>query len=403
MSNKNKSEYDESEYTEGETEYTESPGSDEPTVIESEEEREPGEKTKKKGVGNAILYMVVAVLLGVGLYKGYQMFVANPSSNQPQQTNAAPVTPAKQQPPSEQQLQAPATQQQVAPVQQQVSVPSQNGPEALPNVGKAGNTPTVEQPPVSQSPVEQSVPVQSPVEQVPAQSPVQQSPVQSQVPVQSPVEQSPVVSADPNSPIVSKSTTLPVSEEVNEEQKAAIDKLVERVDGMEDSVTNVNNTVNSVKDMVTDNTGKISSLDARVTKLEESLKSQQDNLAAAAAKVAEKKTTVKPVVKKKAVSGTTRKSHATRNSVQIMSDEDRVVSKRKVSKSSHSGSSAASSSRGSYGYDIQAVLPGRAWVKNPNGTTTTYSVGDMLPNGNKVGKIDPDGGIVDSVGRSWPK
>lgn len=398
MSNKNKSEYDESEYTDGETEYTESPGSDEPTVIESEEEREPGEKAKKKGVGNAILYMVVAALLLVGGYKGYQMFVVNSSSNQQPQPNAAPVTPA-QQPPSEQQLQAPATQQQVAPVQQpQVSAPSQNGPEVLPNVGKAGNAPTVEQPPVSQSQVEQSVPVQPTVEQVPAQSPVQQSPVQS------PVEQSPVVPADPNSPIVSHSSSIPSSGEVNEEQKAAIDKLVERVDGMEDSVTNVNNTVNSVKDMVTDNTGKISSLDARVTKLEESLKSQQDILAAAAAaKVTEKKATVKPVVKKKAVSGTSRKSHATRNSVQIMSDEDRVVSKRKVSKSAHSSSSASSSSRGSYGYDIQAVLPGRAWVKNPNGTTTTYSVGDMLPNGNKVGKIDPDGGIVDSVGRSWPK
>jgi hypothetical protein len=45
-------------------------------------------------------------------------------------------------------------------------------------------------------------------------------------------------------------------------------------------------------------------------------------------------------------------------------------------------------------YTVQAIIPGRAWLKNDNGETVTVAEGDILRNYGKIMKIDPYDGVV---------
>jgi hypothetical protein len=45
-------------------------------------------------------------------------------------------------------------------------------------------------------------------------------------------------------------------------------------------------------------------------------------------------------------------------------------------------------------YNVQAIIPGRAWLKSDNGETVTVAEGDILKNYGRVMKIDPYDGIV---------
>lgn len=45
-------------------------------------------------------------------------------------------------------------------------------------------------------------------------------------------------------------------------------------------------------------------------------------------------------------------------------------------------------------YDVQAIIPGRAWLKSNTGDTVTVAVGDTLDGLGKVTKIDPYDGVV---------
>lgn len=47
-----------------------------------------------------------------------------------------------------------------------------------------------------------------------------------------------------------------------------------------------------------------------------------------------------------------------------------------------------------YSYQLQAVLPGRAWLIRSDGSTTTVSLGDKIPGYGAVILIDPDAGMV---------
>lgn len=46
-------------------------------------------------------------------------------------------------------------------------------------------------------------------------------------------------------------------------------------------------------------------------------------------------------------------------------------------------------------YSIQAIIPGRAWLRSDNGDTVTVTEGDMVPGVGRVTKIDPYNGIVE--------
>lgn len=45
-------------------------------------------------------------------------------------------------------------------------------------------------------------------------------------------------------------------------------------------------------------------------------------------------------------------------------------------------------------FTLQAVIPGRMWIKTGEGASMNYSIGEMLPDGSKVLRIDPDKGRV---------
>jgi intracellular multiplication protein IcmG len=46
-------------------------------------------------------------------------------------------------------------------------------------------------------------------------------------------------------------------------------------------------------------------------------------------------------------------------------------------------------------FSVQAIIPGRAWLKSDSGDTVTVAEGDMLKSYGRVTKIDPYDGIVD--------
>lgn len=46
-------------------------------------------------------------------------------------------------------------------------------------------------------------------------------------------------------------------------------------------------------------------------------------------------------------------------------------------------------------YNVQAIIPGRAWLRSDNGDTVTVAEGDTLKNLGRVTKIDPYDGIVE--------
>lgn len=47
-----------------------------------------------------------------------------------------------------------------------------------------------------------------------------------------------------------------------------------------------------------------------------------------------------------------------------------------------------------YSYQLQAALPGRAWLIRSDGSTTTVSLGDKIPGYGTVILIDPDAGMI---------
>jgi len=47
------------------------------------------------------------------------------------------------------------------------------------------------------------------------------------------------------------------------------------------------------------------------------------------------------------------------------------------------------------GYSVQAIIPGRAWLKSESGDTVTVAEGDILRNYGRITKIDPYDGIVE--------
>lgn len=46
-------------------------------------------------------------------------------------------------------------------------------------------------------------------------------------------------------------------------------------------------------------------------------------------------------------------------------------------------------------YNVQAIIPGRAWLKSKNGETLTVAEGDVIKNLGRVARIDPYDGVVE--------
>jgi hypothetical protein len=46
-------------------------------------------------------------------------------------------------------------------------------------------------------------------------------------------------------------------------------------------------------------------------------------------------------------------------------------------------------------YSVQAIIPGRAWLKSDNGETITVAEGDIIKGIGRVTRIDPYDGVVE--------
>ena len=46
-------------------------------------------------------------------------------------------------------------------------------------------------------------------------------------------------------------------------------------------------------------------------------------------------------------------------------------------------------------YTVQAIIPGRAWLKSESGDTVTVAEGDLLKSYGRIAKIDPYDGVVE--------
>lgn len=76
------------------------------------------------------------------------------------------------------------------------------------------------------------------------------------------------------------------------------------------------------------------------------------------------------------------------NSIQVIESPAQVAEVREVAKPSASSCT------------IRSIQPGRVWVRRSNGSFATYGVGDALPDGRTVDRVDPNEGVV-AGGRPW--
>jgi len=56
---------------------------------------------------------------------------------------------------------------------------------------------------------------------------------------------------------------------------------------------------------------------------------------------------------------------------------------------------AADDSAPRISYNVQAIIPGRAWLKSDNGETVTVAEGDVVRDLGRISKIDPYDGVVE--------
>lgn len=84
-----------------------------------------------------------------------------------------------------------------------------------------------------------------------------------------------------------------------------------------------------------------------------------------------------------------RASKAAKSKVSPISESDDLL----FSRSAEGQPSVKKESDGR-GYSLQAVIPGRIWIKGPDGNSQTFERGETLPDGVKILKIDPDRGDV---------
>lgn len=400
---------DDDEKLTNETETVELSSEDEHDVeYDDEEKGADAPKKKKAGLGKILGIAGAVVVVGAVVFTGSKIIFPDnptpPAQNQGENQQApVPVEPTPQPQPEVSQPQQAATS---VPETSQVPQVS-NGEEALPDLHQGAVSNDNPNDSSLGNAVSSSVETKAPeASSVAPATPV--APTGEDVaPDLGHTDIQPMPSVGQN--VTHEQTVAPVESKAAISSDSAgqlnqsIQALIVKMDGLSTSIESLNNMIGDTNDRIDKTNTNVDNIGKRVDKLEELLKSGKPTTVAAAAKDCDCKTvatkpvvkkSVKPVVKKKS-SGV---SHARYNSVEII-DEDAPRSHRKAYVAPKKTSSASASSRLSGGYTLQSVVTDRAWVKHPNGTTSTYGIGDRLPNGKIVGSIDPDNGVYDTNGK----
>lgn len=403
---------DDDEKLTNETETVELSSEDENDVDYDDDKAADAPKKKKAGLGKILGIAGAVVVVGAVAFTGSKILFPD---------NAAPPAPAQNQGENQQAPvpveQAPQPQPEVSQPNQAVTTPEpapvpqvSNGEEVLPdlhqgavstenpNAGSLGDGVTPPAATVNPTPDSSSVP--TPVAPV--------APVTEDVAPDlghNDVQPMPSVGQNvtPNQAVEPLENKPAIPTDSAGQLNQSIQALIVKMDGLSTSIESLNNMIGDTNDRIDKTNTNVDNIGKRVDKLEELLKGGKPAVVAAATKencdckkVATKpvvKKAVKPVVKKKKSTGV---SNARYNSVEII-DEDAPRSHRKAYVAPKKASTTSSRLGG--GYTLQSVVTDRAWVKHPNGTTSTYGIGDRLPNGKIVGSIDPDNGVYDTNGK----
>jgi len=393
--------------------------------VEHDEDSTEVREKKKGGIGKILAIGGAVVAVGAVAFAGKQAFFPDTPAPAPQQATQAPIDIAPTKP-----VEAPATQP-VVPVQQDAPVQTpaveqgniatpevSNGPQVLPdlnqsvnngdpNQGKMGddvapevNQPSATAPDLSAAPATTQAPVATPDDSATTEG---SAPDLSGTAPATDVAPLPPVGQQSSTAPVQSPTPAAISQGNSDDLNSSIKTLIQKMDGLSGSIESLNNMIGDTNDRIDKTNTNVDNLTKRVDKLEELLKDGKpvvvtktvsETSKAVKKSVAPVKKT-KAVVKKKRTSGV---SNAHYNSVEII-DEDASYRPVKHSYKAKKVSSGASSARLGGGYKLQSVVTDRIWVKHPNGTTSTYGVGDRLPNGHTVGTIDPDNGVFDTNGK----
>lgn len=400
---------DDDEKLTNETETVELSSEDKNDVDYDDDKAADAPKKKKAGLGKILGIAGAVVVVGAVAFTGSKILFPD---------NAAPPAPAQNQGENQQAPvpveQAPQPQPEVSQPNQAVTTPEpapvpqvSNGEEVLPdlhqgavstenpNAGSLGDGVTPPAATVNPTPDSSSVPTPvAPVTEDVAPD-LGHNDVQPMPSVGQNVTPNQAVEPLENKPAIPTDSAGQLNQ--------SIQALIVKMDGLSTSIESLNNMIGDTNDRIDKTNTNVDNIGKRVDKLEELLKGGKPAVVAAATKencdckkVATKpvvKKAVKPVVKKKKSTGV---SNARYNSVEII-DEDAPRSHRKAYVAPKKASTTSSRLGG--GYTLQSVVTDRAWVKHPNGTTSTYGIGDRLPNGKIVGSIDPDNGVYDTNGK----
>lgn len=412
---------DDDEKLSNETETVELSSEDEHDVdYEDDEKASDAPKKKKGGLGKILGIAGAVVAVGAIVFTGNKIFFSDnsapPAQNQNENQQAQAPVPVAQTPQSQPEVSQPQPQPQQEQAQTTAPVPQvSNGEEVLPDLHQGSvttenpNSSSLADNTTSASVTENKVPESASVA-TPSQTPTP-TPTEATTPEVAPdlgqadVKPMPSVGQNVTQNNVTHSETTPViSNENAGELNKSIQALIVKMDGLSTSLESLNNMIGDTNDRIDKTNTNVDNLSKRVDKLEDMLnnKSSVAAVAGAAKDDCDNKKVTKPVVKKSSKGVVKKKkssgvSNTRYNSVEII-DEDAPRSHRKAYVAPKKSSSTASSRLGG-GYTLQSVVTDRAWVKHPNGTTSTYGIGDRLPNGKIVGSIDPDNGVYDTNGK----
>ena len=165
-----------------------------------------------------------------------------------------------------------------------------------------------------------------------------------------------------------------------------------------------------IEESVTRLTGRVDAIDNRMTRLEQDIKTLQTNPGKASASVSSTSVATRPSVAAPVKRPVVRKKkpavapvHRPVNRLEILDGSTSVVHPRPITPAQSQNRVEFVDSNAAPAVarcEVRAIQPGRAWIKNGNGSFSSYAEGDVLPNGKKAERIDPEKGII-AGGSAW--